>query len=150
MVEKVINDSAILPTCKKELLLCLSALNLLNAWVKQIEYKNKLRPWKIKMQVSTLVKHLMEDKIGLAEEIEYNMGNQCLYIRCSGLQFSFHRVNLENLTDEQRDAITVNDNIWDGIRLQEMAEELYKTVTNEMANNRSEQEILDACLQNKK
>ena len=66
------------------------------------------------------------------------------------MQFSFHRVNLENLTDEQRDTITVYDNIWDGIRLQEMAEELYKTVTNEMANNRSEQEILDACLQNKK
>lgn len=59
-------------------------------------------------------------------------------------------LSLVPLTDEQRDAITVNDNIWDGIRLQEMAEELYKTVTNEMANNKSEQEILDACLQNKK
>lgn len=67
------------------------------------------------MQVSTLVKHLMKDRIGLVEEIEYNMGNQCLYIRCSGLQFSFHRVNPEKLTDEQRDAITVNDNKWDGI-----------------------------------
>lgn len=141
MLEKVINDSRIMPTSRLELLLCLCALNLLNTWAKLELYKSQLHPWEIKMQVSMLVKYLLEDGTNMAEIVEYNMGNKCTYIRCFGLQFSFHYVDLDNLTKEQRDAITVNENIWDGIRLQNVAEELYCKTSDSMAKKQNEETI---------
>lgn len=141
MLEKVINDSKIIPTSRLELLLCLCALNLLNTWVKLDFYKKQLHSWEIKMQVSMLVKYLLEDGVNMAEKVVYNMGNKCMYIRCFGLQFSFHFVDLNNLTKEQRNAITVNDNIWDGIRLQIVAEELYCKTSDSMAKEQSEEII---------
>lgn len=141
MFEKVLSDSKIQPTSRLELLLCLCALNLLNTWVKLELYKKQLHPWEIKMQVSMLVKFLLEDGANMAEKVEYNMGNKCTYIRCLGLQFSFHCVHLNNLTSEQRDAIIVNDNIWDRIRLQDVAEELYCKTSDCMTKKQSEEII---------
>lgn len=141
MIDAVKRDSQILPQSRMELLLCLCALNLQNVWAKTGEYAEKVHYYEFKYYVSALVKYLMEEGAELNEELFYNKSGDCVFIRCCGLQFSFHKVKLDNLTEEQLNTITDNERKWDGERLQEKAERLYTETSSYIANDLSEEEI---------
>lgn len=48
-----------------------------------------------------------------------------MFIRCNGLQFSFHHVNSKMLTEEWPQLL-IADVTWDEIRLQPIAKQVYE------------------------
>ena len=111
---------------KNDTFLVLSSLNLLNFAVKQKEFKGEFGYGLIKPAVAKIVKICFEniDK-HLVDEIYYNVKEQCVYIRCYGIQFSFHNVGAK-LIGEEFITSSLNKRVgWDGIRLQPIALELF-------------------------
>ena len=116
-IEAVKSNARIEIHSKQDLFLKLSSLNYLNALVKREEYKNQISYGTIKPAVIWLVKYLVNNGLtGLCEEIAVNHEEDCLYIRCYGLQFSFHHVNSKMLAEEWPQLLNA-DITWDGVRL---------------------------------
>lgn len=120
------------PQCKKDIFIGLCSLNLFNAAIKAKEYKSSLSYGFIKPNVSKLVNfcisHINEDYV---DELYYAPQQHCVYIRCYGIQFSFHNI-VE--TTEIKEFIKSKANSpveWDGIRLQPIADRLF-TLANEL------------------
>lgn len=126
---------------KQELFLRLCSLNYLNALVKKKEYKSVLGYGMIKPEALQLAINLMKDgQSSLCEEIYVKEEEDCLYIRCYGLQFSFHHVNVKVL--ENNYPQLCNDNArWDGVKLQSVAGALYSLANETIKENHDEEVI---------
>lgn len=123
-LEEILHYAGSPVSTKQELLMRLCALNLLNALVKKEEYKGKLNYGMIKPKVFYLIKNLAsKDMLGLCDEIYIKPSENCAYIRCYGLQFGFHNINAKAL--EEYSQLTNEDGVWDGVRLQPIAEKVY-------------------------
>ncbi len=111
---------------KKELFVSLCSLNLLNALIKIPEYKNLISYSAIKPIIGEILYQCIDgSNIKYSDEIYYNNDESCVYIRCFGFQFSFHNIGVHKLP---RNFINSKSNtrvLWDGIRLQPIALELY-------------------------
>lgn len=124
---------------KQELLLRLCALNLLNAKVKQKEYKENLNYGMIKPKVFYLIKKLAsKDQLGLLDEIYIKPSENCAYIRCYGLLFGFHNINAKAL-EEEFPQLTNEEGKWDSVRLQPIAKPLYELAKEVVGQNLEEQ-----------
>ncbi|SEA55609.1 hypothetical protein SAMN05216462_1779 [Xylanibacter ruminicola] len=111
---------------KQGLFLRLCALNYLNALVKKKEYKDVLTYGMIKPKVMYLAMDIAKNnKQDLCEGICYKQNEDCLFVKCYGLQFSFHHVNVKAL-DEECSQLCDEDAQWEGVRLQPVAEQLYE------------------------
>jgi hypothetical protein len=110
---------------KQGLFLNLCAFNYLNALVKMPKNKGRIGYETIKPAVLQMVIYLKnKGKIDLCEEIYAKTEEDCIYIRCYGLQFSFHHINSIVLTEKWPELNNPQVQ-WDGIKLQPMAESLY-------------------------
>ncbi len=110
---------------KSDAFLVLASLNLLNAEVKKKEYKNVVSYGLIKPNVSKFIQQCVEsDQIRYVDEVYYNTKEQCVYIRCYGVQFSFHNVGVHNINDFVNSPQNKEVD-WDGVRLQPIAFELF-------------------------
>ena len=136
-------DLHIEPQNKIELFLKLCAINYANVLVKTENHPIELQYHVIKGCVAMLVQKLTkEQSTELLEEVVFNREKDCVYIRCYGIQFSFHQVNLECLPTETREAITNNEVAWDGIRLHPIAKELYELAQEFYVNKDIDEKII--------
>ncbi|MGL4520398.1 MAG: hypothetical protein ACRCUJ_12185 [Phocaeicola sp.] len=112
---------------KNDLFVALSALNLLNAAVKIELFKEQVGYGFIKPAVSRIIQHCMKsNESNFFDDICYDAKRKCAYLRCFGLQFSFHNVNTNCIDDEIITLISEHSPVWDGVRLQPVALELYQ------------------------
>lgn len=121
---------------KSDAFLVLCSLNLLNAAVKKDEYKELIGYGLIKPAVSKFIQSCMMYENNLVDEIYYHAKERCVYIRCFGIQFSFHNINTDQLSPCIIGAITNEAVKWDEIRLQPIALELFH-LAKEAAQNRT-------------
>lgn len=120
---------------KKDSFLVLSSLNLLNAAIKLKEHKDLIGYSFIKPTVSRLIEYYVQNrKQNFVDEIYYDITNNCAYLRCFGIQFSFHNINYidQNIVN----LISKRKVEWDAIRLQPIALDLYN-LAKEAAQNRT-------------
>lgn len=111
---------------KNDAFLVLCSLNLLNAAVKKDEYKKLIGYGSIKPAVAKFVQFcIIDEESNLVEELKYNAQKQCTYIRCYGIQFSFHNVGVNRLGEDFVKSFANERVDWDGVRLQPIALELY-------------------------
>ena len=114
------------PQDKKDIFMILCSLNLLNALIKKKEYKDILSYSFIKPHVSLLIDFCISNiENEYIDESYYSEHQHCVYIRCFGIQFSFHNITL---TDKIRKFMDSPKNVpveWDGIKLQPIAHELF-------------------------
>lgn len=125
VIDKVLNQAKLPVQTKQELFLRLCSLNYLNTLVKKKEFKSVLGYGMIKPKVMHLAMNLVKnDKTCLCEDICFRNDEDCLFVKCYGLQFSFHHVGVRILEEECPELR--NDEVqWDGVRLQPIAEPLY-------------------------
>lgn len=127
---------------KNDVFIKLCSLNLLNAAIKDKEYKEELSYGYIKPCVSSLVNFLVSySDNGYADELYYDTQDKCLYIRCYGIQFSFH-----NIIVTQEILAFTNSKLnapikWDGIRLQPIAKDLFMLAKDVHSGNIEENQI---------
>ena len=146
---QLFSDMYIEPQNKVELFLKLCALNYANVLVKDDNRPAELQYHVVKGCVAMLVHRLKEEQeLELSEEVIYNITKDCVYIRCYGVQFSFHQVNLECLTPAIRDEITDNEAAWDGIRLHPKAKELYVLAQDISINKWNDDEFIMSKIAN--
>lgn len=110
---------------KSDAFIVLASLNLLNAVVKKKGYKDIVSYGLIKPNVVKFILQCIEsDQIKFIDEVYYDIKGQCIYIRCYGIQFSFHNIcihNIDNFVHSPQ-----NEKVdWDGVRLQPIAFELF-------------------------
>ena len=111
---------------KNDVFIKLCALNLLNAAIKDKEYKKELSYRYIKTRVSRLVNFLASHfENGYADELYYDAQGQCMYIRCYGIQFSFHNIIVTKEISIFANSEKNNPVEWDGIRLQPISKDLF-------------------------
>lgn len=109
----------------KSLFTIIAALNLLNAAIKNEDYKSILDYGYIKSNVSKVLDSFIsnEDKFGDCE-IFYDMDHKCLYFKIFDVVFGFHQVKettkLINIAGGREPII------WPGIRLQRIAQSVYE------------------------
>ena len=142
-IEEVKGNARIEIHSKQDLFLKLCSLNYLNAWVKKEEYEGKIGYGIIKPSVIWTVKTLIKNDLKeLCEELAVNSNDDSVFIRCYGLQFSFHHVNSKMLTEEWPE-LSNKDIQWDGIRLQPVAKELYELAKETVKSNLGEDDVRD-------
>lgn len=147
-LEEILNIAGKPVGTKQELLLRLGALNLLNALVKHEEYKKVLNYGMIKPKVFYLIKNLASrDLLELCDEVYIKPSENCAYIRCYGLQFGFHNINAKAL-EEEFPQLTNEKGVWDGIRLQPIAENLYD-FAKEVVKQELDEKTVIAIIKNK-
>ena len=111
---------------KKDVFVKLCSLNLLNAAIKDKEYKKELSYGYIKPSVSRLVNFLVSHSENrYVDELYYDAPNQCIYIRCYGIQFSFHNIIVTKEIATFADSELNVPVKWDGIRLQPISKDLF-------------------------
>lgn len=111
---------------KNDVFIKLCSLNLLNAAIKDKEYKEELSYGYIKPCVSRLVNFLVSHSDnGYADELYYDTQDKCLYIRCYGIQFSFHNITVTEDISTFANSELNNPVEWDGIRLQPISKDLF-------------------------
>ena len=138
VVEEILNHAQMEVHTKQELFLRLCALNNLNALVKKKENKDDLSYGMIKPKALQLAIDLMKNgQSGLCEEIYVKEKEDCLYIRCYGLQFSFHHINVKVLVNNYPQLCNANA-IWDGVKLQPVGETLYSLANEAVKENYDE------------
>lgn len=126
---------------KNDAFLVLCSLNLLNAAVKMDEYKESIGYWLIKPSVSKFIQFCLEgNNKDLVDEIYYNDKERCVYIRCFGIQFSFHYIDMKRISPNIVSSILNETVKWDGVRLQPIAFKLFNLSKEAMENN-----ISDRC-----
>ena len=110
---------------KKDAFLVLCSLNLLNATVKNKEYKDIVSYGLIKPSVIKFILQCIDGtKIKHVDEVYYDTKGQCIYIRCFGIQFSFHSVGANSIGDFINSPMNKKVE-WDAIRLQPIAFDLF-------------------------
>lgn len=109
-----------------DVLLHLCALNLLNAAIKIPAYKNSLSYATIKTNAANLVSSIDGLKTN-AISYFYNKIERCLYFQIGDIVFSFHEVPL---TPKILKASLAKEISWEGMRLQEIAQPIYREVLN--------------------
>ena len=140
-IDEVKSNARIEIHCKQVLFLKLCSLNYLNALVKKEEYKGKIGYGIIKPSVIWTVKALMKNGlIALCDELAVNPDDDSVFIRCYGLQFSFHHVNSKILTEGWPE-LSNKEVKWDGVRLQPVAKELYELAKEIVESNLSEDDV---------
>ena len=138
VVEEILSHAQMEVHTKLELFLRLCALNNLNALVKKKGNKGVLNYGMIKPKALQLAIDLMKNgQSGLCEEIYVKEEEDCLYIRCYGLQFSFHHINLKILVNNYPQLCNANA-IWDGVKLQPIGETLYSLANEAVKENYDE------------
>ena len=111
---------------KNDVFITLCSLNLLNAAIKDKEYKKELSYGYIKPRVSRLVNFLASHfENGYVDELYYDAQGQCMYIRCYGIQFSFHNIIVTKEISIFANSEKNNPVEWDGIRLQPISKDLF-------------------------
>lgn len=111
---------------KNDVFIKLCSLNLLNAAIKKEEDKKELSYGYIKPCVSRLVEFLVSHfDNGYADELYYDAQGQCIYIRCYGIQFSFHNITVTEDISAFANSELNNPVEWDGIRLQPISKDLF-------------------------
>ncbi len=111
---------------KNDVFIKLCSLNLLNATIKDKEYKIELSYGYIKPCVSRLVNFLVSHfDDGYADELYYDAQGQCIYIRCYGIQFSFHNIIVTKDISAFANSELNNPVKWDGIRLLPISKDLF-------------------------
>ena len=140
-IEAVKSNARIEIHSKRDLFLKLCSLNYLNALVKKEEYKGKIGYGIIKPSVIWTVKTLIKDDLkGLCEDLAVNPDDDSVFIRCYGLQFSFHHVNSKMLIEEWPE-LKDQEAKWDGVRLQPVAKELYELAKEVVKSNLGEVDV---------
>lgn len=141
VIEEMLSQAKMPVKTKQELFLRLCSLNYLNALVKKKENRGLLGYWMIKPEALQLAIDLMKNgQSGLCEEIYVKEKEDCLYIRCYGLQFSFHHINVKVLANNY--PLLCNDNAkWDGVKLQSVAGALYSLANEIIKDNYDEETI---------
>lgn len=135
------SDARIEIHSKQDLFLKLCSLNYLNALVKKDEYRGKIGYGNIKSSVIWTVKTMMKnDMLGICEEFAVNTDEDSVFIRCFGLQFSFHHINSKMMTEEWPE-LSNKEVKWDGVRLQPVAEELYELAKEIFGREHEEEKI---------
>lgn len=138
VVEEILSHAQMEVHTKLELFLRLCALNNLNALVKKKGNKGVLNYGMIKPKALQLAIDLMKNgQSGLCEEIYVKEEEDCLYIRCYGLQFSFHHINVKILVNNYPQLCNANA-IWDGVKLQPIGETLYSLANEAVKENYDE------------
>lgn len=128
---------------KNDVFLVLSSLNLLNAAVKKDEYKKKIGYGLIKPSVAKFIQLCIKHKeLNLVDEISYDSKGKCAYIRCFGIQFSFHNIGEQYLDKEFIESFRDKKIDWDGIRLQPIAEQLYQLAKSCSTNDITDTETI--------
>ncbi len=128
---------------KNDAFLMLCSLNLLNAAIKKKEYKHLLGYGLIKPSVAKFIQFCIENiDCGFIEELYYDSKNQCAYIRCFNIQFSFHNIGTRTIDEEFLKSEKNKKVEWDGIRLQPIAFELYQLSINIVKNNIYDVEVV--------
>ena len=129
-----------LPQSANEMLVVLSAANLLSAGVKLGLIKKHIGYKQFKPTITSLVCHyLRHPELTLLDELYYDKQNDCAYLRCLGLQFSFHSINQ---TPELKAFADSEDNRevgFDAVYKQPKALGLYK-----LANECMQRKLADA------
>ena len=112
------------PTTKSEFFRFLAATNLLNALVKLPENKGILSYGFKNYLARVLADIIMLRRIDLFDSIHYE--DNCFYIRCYSLHFSFHNVikNQEIIDGFITTGLDSNEK-WDGLKLQRHAEAIF-------------------------
>ena len=120
----------------REVFLYLSAINLLNAAIKQAEYKKELGYGFIKgkalLAARIIITRYQYDDI----RYYYDTEEKCLYIEVYGVVFSFHNVLEDPIIIEK--AAKADKIVWPGIRLQSIAVpvfDLAKSLNNRATNH---------------
>ena len=127
---------------KNDVFITLCSLNLLNAAIKDKEYKKELSYGYIKPRVSRLVNFLaFHFENGYADELYYDAQSQCMYIRCYGIQFSFHNIIVTKEISVFANSEKNNPVEWDGIRLQPFAQDLFLLAKDVHIGNIEESQI---------
>lgn len=135
-IEEAIQNAKTQIKTKNDSFLVLSSLNLLNASIKSDEYKNRIGYGFIKPAVSRLIQYCIQNnKHDLVDEICYDSLKKCAYIRCFSIQFSFHNINTNYMDQETVNIISTKETVWDGVRLQPVALELYRLAKECKINN---------------
>lgn len=130
---------------KNDVFIKLCALNLLNAAIKDKEYKKELSYGFIKPRVSRLVNFLASHfENGYADELYYDAQGQCMYIRCYGIQFSFHNIIVTKEISIFANSEKNNPVEWDGIRLQPISKDLFLLAKNIHSGNIEVDQINEA------
>ena len=112
---------------KKQVFHYLASLNLLNSAIKNPSFKGFIRYAEFKPKAAKLLTYILKNNMNLIDEAYYSLSESCLYIRCFGLQFSFHRTGINS--DVMKNFIYSDANepvAWDGIRLQQIAAQLFQ------------------------
>ena len=107
----------------REVFLYLSAINLLNAAIKQNEYKKELGYGFIKGKALLAARIIITRYKYNDIHYYYDTQEKCLYIDVYGVVFSFHNILEDPLIIEQ--ATKTERIIWPGIRLQKIAVPLF-------------------------
>lgn len=139
-VRKAINIVLYLhPLDEDEIFLMLCALNLLNAAIKTESFKDHLSYDLIKTNAVKLVAviDIIKNK---DVSYYYNKDENCLYLKCGDVVFSFHHVPL---TNEILKASFASPISWPGIRLQKIAQPLMEFTIKSFEDDKEMKEILD-------
>ncbi len=102
----------------------MSAINLLNAAIKQKEYKNELKYGFIKRKALLIAKIIISKYRYDNIRCYYDMDEKCIYIEVYGVVFSFHKIIEDPLIIET--AAKAEKIVWPEIRLQRIAEPLFE------------------------
>jgi len=116
----------------RDVFLYLSAINLLNAAIKQAEYKKELKYGFIKgkalMTAKIIITRYRYDNV----RYYYNTDEKCLYIEVYDVVFSFHNILEDSIIIET--AAKEEKIVWPEIRLQRIATPLFE-LAKEVWNN---------------
>ncbi len=141
-IEEILSNAQMPVHTKLELFLRLSALNFLNALVKKKEYEGVLGYSMIKPKVMHLAMNLAKnDKTGLCEDICYKTDGDILFVKCYGVQFSFHHVGV-SILEEECPQLRNDEAQWERVRLQPIAGPLYELAKEVMEQGLEDDEAI--------
>lgn len=120
------------PKTTSELFQILCAMNLLNAALKNKEFKDEVYYGMLKPQVSRLLSFILEQGV-IKFDIQFyiNQQEQCAYIEIKTLQFSFHNITINEKLQNFINSAENKVRKWKGVRLQKIAGELFNYAVDE-------------------
>lgn len=148
-IEEVLIFTKLSPKTSNEMLVGLSALALLNALIKLEDYKAILSYDMIKPSVVNLVNYsLSHPELQLLNNLYYDKSENCLYVRCLGVQFSYHNVKPIGLLYK---FIESQDNIYmsyDNIRKQPKALSIFRLALECLHSNINDESYINNAINN--
>lgn len=106
----------------------LTAINLLNTAIKQLDHKSELDYSFIKGNVSRVLHYLISlNQHNYELTFFIDPKEKCAYIQIYNLQFSFHNININETISAFINSDRNKSMHWKGIRLQKIAGELFRT-----------------------